>query len=528
MIWKIAKKELLLNLVSARFVVGFLLCLFLIPFTVTVNIDDYANRMRVYRVDRDNAEHNFREVRVYSELRPEVVKPPDTLSIFCQGISGNVGNRVKIWLGEKPLFAAGNITVRDNPLLNSFFSIDFIGIIAIVMSLLALIFTYDACTKEKEDGTLRLQLANSLGRSNVLLGKVVGVCLTLLPIIVFCYLLSFLCVLISEQVSFSLGDWARIVILFLTSLPYFLVFAFIGLLVSTRVKSSTTSIIVCLFLWVLFVFIIPNLAVYLAVTAKKIQSLDNLDYALAELNSEFWRKRNEYNEQLDSPDWGMNWNNSGGPDGRRVLGGCSKSKFERYLKESEFSEPLRIDYADKKWNLQKAYLDELDDQRKLGERITLISPSETFRLVCRALCRTDVDSYCRFMERVRRYREQVIDYFKDKRLFSSYLYFTPQPPETFKTADEIVRIRTGGKFNTVREWADSGSGFVALRKVEIPESDPGSCPFLDVSDVPRFQLQPGSLMADVGGVIAEIGILVLAGVFLFCLSFVSFIRCDVR
>jgi ABC-type transport system involved in multi-copper enzyme maturation permease subunit len=528
MIWKITKKEFLLNLISAKFAVGFLLCLFLIPFTVTVNIDDYTNRMRVYRVDRDNAERNFREVRVYSELRPEVVKPPDTLSIFCQGISGNVGNRVKIWLGERPLFAAGNVTVRDNPLLNSFFSIDFIGIVAIVMSLLALIFTYDACTKEKEDGTLRLQLANSLGRSNVLLGKLAGVCLTLLPIVTFCYLLSFLCVLMSEEVSFSPGDWARIIILFLTSLPYFLVFAFIGILVSTRVKSSTTSIIVCLFLWVLFVFIIPNLAVYSAVGMKRIRSLDNLNYALADLNSEYWRKRNEYNAQLEAPDWGMNWNNSGGQDGRRLLGGCSKSKFERYLQEHEFSEPLRIDYADKKWPLQRAYLDELDDQRKLAERIALASPSETFRLVCRALCRTDVDSYYRFMDRARRYREEVIGYFEDKKLFSSYLYFTPQPPETFKTADEIVRIRTGGEFNTMREWATSGGGFAALRKVEIPESDPGSYPFLDVSDVPRFQWRPGSLMADVGSVITKISILVLAGVFLFGLSFASFIRCDVR
>jgi len=42
MIWKIAKKEFLLNLISARFVIGFLLCLFLIPFTLTVNIDEYV------------------------------------------------------------------------------------------------------------------------------------------------------------------------------------------------------------------------------------------------------------------------------------------------------------------------------------------------------------------------------------------------------------------------------------------------------------------------------------------------------
>jgi ABC-type transport system involved in multi-copper enzyme maturation permease subunit len=528
MIWKIAQKEFLLNLLSARFIIGFLLCLFLIPFTVTVNIEDFTNRMRAYQVDKTNADKQFREVRVYSQIRPEVVKPPEPLSIFCSGVSSNLGNRAKIQLGDKPMFAAGKITVRDNPLLNSFFSIDFIGIIAIVMSLLALIFTYDTCTKEKEDGTLRMQLANSIGRSKILLGKVVGVCLTLLPVIVFCYLLSFLFVLLSERLSFSVTDWVRIILLFLTSLLYFLVFAFLGILISTRVRSSITSIIVCLFFWVLFVFIIPNLAVYLAVSFKRIRSLDNLNYATAELDKEFRNKCREYNNTLEGPDWNMNWNYNGGGDGTKILGGCTKSKMERYVKEHEFSEPLRIDYADKKWALQRAYLDELDEQRKLAETIALLSPSEIFRLICGTLCRTDVDSHYRFMDRVRRYREELISYFEDKKIFSSYSYFTPQPPETFKTADEIVRIRTGGQFKTLEEYGASGGGFEPLRKVEIPESNPGSFPFLDLSDVPRFRWQTSNLIADMSGVIRKVGILVITGIFVFCLSFVSFVRCDVR
>jgi len=83
MIWKIAKKEFLLNLVSARLSISFLLCLFLIPFTVMVNIDDYESRMRVYSVDKTNAEKTVKEVLVCSYLRPEVVKltqPPPAMN----------------------------------------------------------------------------------------------------------------------------------------------------------------------------------------------------------------------------------------------------------------------------------------------------------------------------------------------------------------------------------------------------------------------------------------------------------------
>jgi len=532
MIWKIAKKEFLLNLVSARFIIGFLLCLFLIPFTVAVNIDDYDSRMRVYRVDKENAENSFKNVRVYSQLRPEIVKPPEPLSIFCRGISGNVGNRVKIWLGDKPLFATGKAAIRDNPLLNSFFSIDFVSIIAIVMSLLALIFTYDACTREKEEGTLKLLLSNSLSRHKILLGKVLGVYLTLLPIVLFCYILSTILILHSPNISFSAGDWGCISLLFFASLLYFTVFIFIGLLISTRLKSSITSIIVCLFFWVFFVFIVPNLAVYMAESLKKVQSYDNLQYVLQDLDKEFGNKCHEYSKTLGQPDSGIIWNMSGGSDGRLILTGCSKSKMEHFRKQYAFSEPLRIRYADKKWNLQKAYLDDLDEQRNFAEMIALISPSEIFRLISASLCRTDVASHYRFMDGTRRYRDGFIDFFRSKNIFSSFIYFTPQPPETFMTADEIVRIRSGGEFKTREEyykWCNvHGWTYAPLRKVEIPGTNYGEYPFLDLSDVPVFQRQSENILVGLKQVFIKVAALVIVSIIFFYLSFLSFLRYDVR
>jgi len=532
MIFSIAKKDFLLNLVSSRFVIGFLLCLFLIPFTLMVTIDDYSEQLRIYALDRDKAEKEFKEVRVYSNLRPEIVKPPEPLSIFSGGISSNVGNRVKIWLGEKPLLATGKTTIRDNPLLNSFFSIDFIGIIAIIMSLLALIFTYDLCTGEKEEGTLKLQLSNSISRYKILLGKVIGVYLTLLPIILFCYILSIIFILISPNIQFSAGDWGRIFLLFFTSILFLSIFIFIGLFISTRIHSSRVSIIVCLFFWVFFVFIIPNLSVYMAESFVKVQSQDNLQYVLNDLNREYGKKCNEYAETLEQPDWGMHWNYNVGNDGFRELYGSSKSRFEYYRQYIEFTEPLRIDYADKKWAFQKGYLDELDRQKILAETISLISPSELFRLICSAVCRTDVSSQYRFMNRARLYREEFINYLKDRKIFSSFLYFTRQPPETFKTADEIVRIRTGGKFKNLKEyeeWARANNWtFAPLRKVDIPGTNSGAYSFLDLSDIPMFQWQSGGLLTNFKESLFKISALVFLSILLFFLSFLSFIKYDVR
>jgi len=276
---------------------------------------------------------------------------------FKNGVSENVGNRVKIWLGEKPMLAKGRAKIRDNPLLNAFFSIDFAGIITIIMSLLALIFSYDICTREKEDGTLKLQLSNSLSRAEFLMGKVIGVFLTLLPILAFCYLLSAFIIMISPGISFTGHDWSRIFLLFIASLIYVAVFIFIGMLISTRFKSSVSSIVVCLFFWVFFVFIVPNLSVYLADRFIRVESHDNLNLVIKQLNKEFSQKSQEYKETVKKPDWGLiSLSYRGGEDGGKEIYGATRSFFERERLWTIYIEPLRIEYADKKWAHQNIFL----------------------------------------------------------------------------------------------------------------------------------------------------------------------------
>ena len=535
MIWQIAKKDFLHNIISTRFIIGFILCLFLIPFSILINIDEYGERVRLYHLDNANAERRLKEVRVYSRLRPEIVKPPEPLSIFSKGSSSNLGSRVRIWLGDKPMLAEGQATTHDNPLLGAFFSTDFVGILSIIMALLALIFSYDICTGEKEDGTLKLQLSNSLSRAHILMGKICGVLLTLLPILAFCYLLSAVIILLSGNIAFTSHDWSRIILLFFTSLLYLVIFILIGLFISTRSKSSVTSVIVCLFFWVFFVFIIPNLSVYLTQSYIRVESRDNLNAMIQELNDEFREKSNEYAESLDPPDWYMNWYSSGGQDGGEERYGCSKSFFEYHRQNNIYSEPLRIDYADKKWIHQKTYLESQERQHNFANLLSLFSPSALFQGVSSTICHTDYRSHERFMERTRQYRETFIRYFQDKELFSSYVYLTKQPPESFRTADELVRIKTGGEFQTLqqlREWSAKQESWLSffnkLRTVSIPEENRQDYGYIDGSDIPVFQWQKRQLLTGLHSSILNIGITVFCCILLFYLSFLAFMRYDVR
>src|SRR5512133_1828588 len=132
MIWHIAKKDFLLNIFSARFIIGLLICLILIPFTIGISIDEYKSQLRIYAVDKEKSDKEWKDIRVYSDLKPEIIKHPEPLGILYKGINQNVGNKVKIYLQEYPFFPTGHSSTRDNPLLNAFFSLDFITVLSIV------------------------------------------------------------------------------------------------------------------------------------------------------------------------------------------------------------------------------------------------------------------------------------------------------------------------------------------------------------------------------------------------------------
>ena len=535
MIATLVRKDFLTNLVSPRFVIGFVLCLVLIPFSVLINISGYRERVAQYRIDRDAAEKATSEVRVFSALRPEIVLPPEPLGIFGRGVSAQVGNKVRIRLGQQPLLAEGKTAAGDNPFLASFFSVDFVDIAAIVFSLLALLFSYDAFSREKEDGTLKLQMANSISRSTALAGKLMGILLTLLPILAFSFLLSGLLVLFSRDIAFAAADWARIVILFAASLIYLAVFVFIGLLVSTRSKSSVTSLVVCLFLWVLLVFVVPAVAANFAGSFTRIQSRDNLERVLKDVD----RQRDDAisaatKAQGVPEDWSCWWCNSD-RDGYMETYGNPPGEFENFRRRASISEPIRIDYADRKGALAEAYVDSLARQARTSDRLSFLSPTGLFRAVAAAVCRTDLAGHRRFMDGTRQYREAFIRWLRGKDIFASYRWITPADPSTFKTEDQLIEARTGGEFKNAAEldaWASKQANALArwdkLGKIHVPGDGPGDFPYLELSDMPRFEVRAGSLVAGLEPSVLWTGAMLVEAVFLFALGYVAFIRYDVR
>ena len=152
----------------------------------------------------------------------------------------------------------------DDPLPVMFPLIDLVFIVAILLSLAALIFSYDAVSGEKEDGTLKLMLANGLPRHRILLGKVIGGTATLLIPFFVSLILGLIVVIVHPRVAWTGADWGALGLVLLGSAAYVVFFHILGVLISSRHASSSASIVTSLSVWVLLVLVVPNLSPFLA------------------------------------------------------------------------------------------------------------------------------------------------------------------------------------------------------------------------------------------------------------------------
>jgi hypothetical protein len=139
------------------------------------------------------------------------------------------------------------------------------------------------------------------------------------------------------------------------------------------------------------------------------------------------------------------------------------------------------------------------------------------------------------MDRARQYRETFVRWLGGKDIFSSFRWITPADPATFKTEDELIEERTGGEFKTAKEydaWASQQKDFrlrwEKLSTVDIKGDSPEDFPFLDVSDMPRFESRTGALFSGLEASVLWVGLMLIEAVFLFALGYIAFIRYDVR
>jgi len=287
MIRYIMKKELLDNLLSFRFYITVLLCVILIPLGIFVGLKEYENRLADYNQSLSLYRDGMQGTLNPQEVKAKGLRPPSPFSIFSDGLDRFLPNEVISTRRDGIKLA--NQSSMDSPLSILFGKIDFLFSISIVMSLLAILFTFDAATREKEQGTFRLAFSNAVPKHHVLLGKYFGNFFSFLIPFVISIIVGLLILSQSGAVSIFEGDTiVRLFLIVIISLLFISLFFNLGLLVSVLNHRSLTSQITLLFLWVLFIFAVPRISGMIAevVYPVKTQQTINLEKALVRKNIE--------------------------------------------------------------------------------------------------------------------------------------------------------------------------------------------------------------------------------------------------
>ena len=441
MLWTIVRREITANILSFRFLMGLLIYFSLIVTNLFVLSRGYEDRLQSYQTAlRENADE-VRQVKIYSEFghtrRLKLDRKPKLLSIFNEGMDKRKGNTVTVAHGYVPAVAEHHGS--DNPYLNIFASIDFTVICQVVMSLLALLFAYDAISREKEAGTLRLALSCPIQRPTLLLGKYIAGMVSISFPLVASFVAGLLVIQFSPYVSFSSSDWGRILLIFLLSMLYVSLFFLIGLFLSTRTHRPSITLMFSMCVWVLLVLIVPNLTVLFVEHTSPLQSEEPYKMQAKKLWGEFEEKARDYLEQHGKQGVENYWDyaepSGMGLSSESISYGSGETASMRGIRNNEgalfleefygFRENLRAQYADKVWQIRKAYLDENPNRQSLlALNISRISPAAVYYNAAAILAETDLESSWQFMEQARQYRREWVEYLRDEKIFSSRRWFT--------------------------------------------------------------------------------------------------------
>ncbi|MCY3724517.1 MAG: ABC transporter permease subunit [Candidatus Poribacteria bacterium] len=395
MIWHIAKRELYDNLNSLRFALATVLLLGLMLTNAVVHLREQPARIQRYLTTVTDA-RNALETRadsLYELARKgpgKLYKKPSPLHFCAEGgdpfLSGAVQSDHYFWENEglKSFWqmrypsATPNLTnIRPDVT-----KIDWAFVIGYVLSLIALLFTFDAIAGERERGTLRLMLANSVPRHTVLIGKFLGALVSISISFAFAVLINLSVISTSSAVHLGADVWGRSGIVCFVALLYTSLFLALGLLVSTRVQRSAVSLMILLLMWVTFVIFTPSILALITSGFSSPMSYDELRV-----------HQNRINDKHLEQYW-------------RVLG---RSKSETLQAASKY---VTQEAAEQERLIEKR-LNEQVAQVQQARSITRISPTAILQHLLESFAGTGFERHLQFLENAqhyaREYREFVID-----------------------------------------------------------------------------------------------------------------------
>jgi ABC-type transport system involved in multi-copper enzyme maturation permease subunit len=403
MLKNIIKKEIHEILISPKFVLTIVLCTLLVLLSVFTGVSAYRADQEEYQAAISLNKKNVESASSYASLLMNGIKinrPPNVLSSIVKGVSEAVGQAATITDTNDPSLADSKF--ENSPILSLNGTLDLTFIVKIVLSLLAIVFTYDIIVGEKERGTLKLIISNGIPRDSLLIGKALGGYISLAIAFIFPLLLGLFILLINPRITLSNQDWMRFFLIFFSYFLYLSVFFTLGLFISTISSKTSTSFLFLLFIWVIFVMIIPKASILIAAQIQPIPSVH-----------EITAKKTAYLQQVQdgilkrNQEWGKEHSPKTPEEQKRY-----QEDFKASLEENQrwAASQLEKYYSE----LEKDFRYRKRSQERLALNLSRLSPASALMYSTMSLARTGLDEYDRYLESIRAYKSILMNWVIDQ------------------------------------------------------------------------------------------------------------------
>jgi ABC-type transport system involved in multi-copper enzyme maturation permease subunit len=412
------------------------------------------------------------------------------MQIFVSGVHFDVGRYAPVNATSRPSLTSSHYS--EEPIFAVFRFVDFSFIVLVVLSLMAIVFTYDAISGEREQGTLKLIFSNGVSKSSYLIAKALGTLIAMVVPLLIPILVSLLMVQLFG-VAMDSGQWLRLALMFGASLLYFICFICIGMLVSSLTRHANVSFLVLLLVWIVTVLIIPRLSVLVANQMVPVPTVAEVESIRDGYSKEQW--------SAESQAMQTRWTNRMAEINNFPPEQREQERQSREWAWMEQDDSSRTEVTARIEEYTRNLYQDMNNRKARQARTALmmsrLSPASSYQLAAMAVTGTDPEMKLRYEQELDSYRERYAAFVEEQRRLAG------------QGSGERITFRMGG-----------GGAFNVSQSMNEAE--------LDVASIPVFTYGDAELKEVINTTTPDFLVMIVVASLSFLGAFLAFVRYDVR
>ena len=421
----VLKREILHNLYSLRFLISLALVIVVFAAGAVSFARSHAAAVGDHRQTRADDLDLMRRLAEENATRLAVTRQTFSLAPRPNAFIADAKEK---YLPNAIVYSAWNVFSFQNkggtanPYLKKFDELSWTFIAAMIVSFIALLFTFDGVSGEKEAKTLALSLANPVSRASLLLGKFLSAVLSVTAIVLAGALTSLVFVLMLSPGGVSLALAGEVAAFLAVAALLAGTFAAFGLFASVAATSPNVSLLLALSFWLAFVLVVPNSSTFVAKTLFPIASTETVQKNIEAVFDDL-------NKNAPPGSWTMN---SGNP----------------FLPQHRLRADLQMKRLQAEKGIRDAYYGSMFRQFERTRTVTALSPVSLFDYLTEAVAGGGYLRFRKAWNDMHVYQGQFLSFFK------ALDANDPDSPHWFNPNENVSTTRQPVAFEKVPQFAE--------------------------------------------------------------------------